>query len=73
MKNITLSADETLIKMAREKAQREHTTLNNRFREWLEDYTESKTQVIKDYDELMHKLEYVKINKKYSREEMNAR
>jgi hypothetical protein len=31
MKNITLSADEALIEK-REKAQQEHTTLNNRFR-----------------------------------------
>jgi hypothetical protein len=35
LKNITLSADEELIRKAREKAQKEHTTLNASFRQWL--------------------------------------
>lgn len=34
-----LSADEKLINRAHEKARSENTTLNNRFREWLETYT----------------------------------
>jgi len=36
MKNITLSADESLIKAARERAMEENTTLNAQFRLWLE-------------------------------------
>lgn len=39
MKNITLSADADLIEQARERARREHTTLNAQFRLWLEEYT----------------------------------
>ena len=35
MKNITLSADETLIERARQRAVVEHTTLNELFRAWL--------------------------------------
>ena len=35
MKNITLSADEGLIELAREEARRRHTTLNALFRDWL--------------------------------------
>ncbi|NKC13560.1 MAG: hypothetical protein GKR94_15615 [Gammaproteobacteria bacterium] len=40
MKNITLSADEHLIEAARQRAKSEHTTLNAKFREWLEDYAQ---------------------------------
>ncbi len=38
MKNITLSADERLIEAARERARSEHTTLNEQFRRWLDEY-----------------------------------
>ena len=38
MKNITLSADEHLIEAARRQAVSEHTTLNQQFRRWLENY-----------------------------------
>lgn len=72
LKNITLSADEKLIKKAREKAQREFTTLNASFRQWLKQYTNS-TLKIKDYDLLMQSLKYVKIGKKFTRAEMNER
>ena len=40
MKNITLSADETLIQRARLVARARETTLNAAFREWLEQYAE---------------------------------
>lgn len=38
MKNITLSADASLILAARERAAAERTTLNAQFRRWLADY-----------------------------------
>ncbi|MBN2010165.1 hypothetical protein JW960_12540 [candidate division KSB1 bacterium] len=38
LKNITLSAEEELIKKARDKAQKENTTLNANFRKWLQKY-----------------------------------
>jgi hypothetical protein len=38
MRNVTFSADERLIDAARERAQRERTTLNEQFRLWLEQY-----------------------------------
>jgi hypothetical protein len=38
MKNITLSADETLIEAARQRARAERTTLNEQFRRWLTEY-----------------------------------
>ena len=47
LKNITLSAEEHLIRAAREKAQHEHTTLNAAFRQWLVRYVQAgKTPVI---------------------------
>ena len=72
LKNITLSADEILIKKAREKAQREHTTLNENFRKWLQRY------IITDknesyYKELMNTLDYVNPGRKFSRNELNER
>lgn len=71
-KNITLSADEELIKIAREKAQREHTTLNENFRRWLKRYviTESNSYY---YDDLMSKLDYANPGQKFSRDELNER
>lgn len=72
LKNITLSAEEKLIKKARERAQREHTTLNASFREWLKKYINSPLKE-EDYDEIMKTLKYVRAGKKFSREEMNER
>ncbi len=71
-KNITFSADENLIKKAREKALKEHKNLNLLFRFWLKRYvnlSESET----DYDQLMRSLKYVQTSKKFSREELNER
>ncbi|MBA2781391.1 MAG: hypothetical protein M3514_16840 [Actinomycetota bacterium] len=44
MKNITLSADESLIEAARERARAEHTTLNEQFRLWLANYARREQQ-----------------------------
>ena len=38
MKKLTLSADARLIEAARERARREHSTLNEQFRRWLASY-----------------------------------
>ncbi|MBN2286125.1 MAG: hypothetical protein JXI43_06735 [Tissierellales bacterium] len=45
LKNITLSAEAKLIKKAREKASREHTTLNATFRQWLSQYINKNTKI----------------------------
>ncbi|MDQ7053481.1 MAG: hypothetical protein Q9P14_11505, partial [candidate division KSB1 bacterium] len=58
LKNITLSADEQLIKKAREKARRENTTLNETFRQWLKRYVMSDQEQF-NYEELMDSLSYV--------------
>jgi hypothetical protein len=72
MKNITLSADEQLIRSAREKAGKEHTSLNALFRQWLARYAE-KGSSKQSYEELMKRLSYAHPGKKFTREEMNER
>ena len=72
LKNITLSADEQLIKKARKKAQQEHTTLNATFRQWLRQYVQHTTKTV-DYVAFMDSLKYVTPGKKFTREELNER
>jgi hypothetical protein len=73
MKNITLSADESLIEAARQTARAQHKTLNAAFREWLEEYT-SRNGDVEEYDRLMQRLRgRVVAGRKFTREEMNER
>lgn len=72
LKNITLSAEKLLIESARKKAQREHSTLNAQFRQWLKQYTNSGLKS-SDYEGLMDSLQHVNSGKKFSRDEMNER
>jgi hypothetical protein len=72
LKNITLSADKELIKKAREKARREHTTLNATFRQWLRQYVNKNTKTT-DYHAFMDSLDYASPGKKFSRDELNER
>ena len=72
VKNITLSADEHLIELARNKAREQHTTLNQAFREWLVQFTAQQDRA-KQYDELMKQLRHVKAGRHFSRDELNER
>jgi len=73
MKNITLSAEEHLIERARETARAQHRTLNDAFREWLDEYT-ARNGDLEQYDRLMERLRgRVVAGKKFTREEMNER
>lgn len=73
MKNITLSADEDLIEAALAQARAEHTTLEEQFRLWLEDYTRRR-QRLEEFDRLTADLRgKVRIGRKLTREEMNER
>jgi len=73
MKNITLSAEESLIEAARERARLEHTTLNEQFRRWLADYAHTRERMQR-YDAVMAKLRgRVKVGHKLTRDEMNER
>jgi len=72
LKNVTLTAEEILIRQARKSAQQEHTTLNAMFRQWLARYVQQR-QSTTDYDALMQDLSYVRAGKSFSRDEMNER
>jgi len=72
MKNITFTANESLIKKARKRARKENTSLNKRFREWLEQYA-TKDEKPDEFDHLMEKLCYARPGKTFTREEMNER
>ncbi len=71
MKNITLSADESLIEAARARA--EQTTLNEQFRRWLAAYAQTRGRMDR-YEEVMKGLRgKLKVGRKLSREPMNER
>ena len=72
LKNITLSADEELIRRAREKAARERTSLNAAFRRWLKQYAHRSLEK-SDYEAFMEATAYAKPGKKFTRDELHER
>ena len=66
MKNITLSADADLI------AREQRRTLNEAFREWLTQFTQSPGDA-QEFDALMMRLRNVDAGRRFSREELNER
>jgi predicted transcriptional regulator len=71
MKSITLRADENLIKRARLIAREQRRTLNEAFREWLAQFTESAGDA-QGFDALIMCLRNVDAGRRFSREEMNG-
>jgi predicted transcriptional regulator len=72
MKNITLSADEDLIERARSIARAQRRTLNQAFREWLGQYTQSAGDA-QGFDAVMRQLQHVDSGRHFNRDEMNER
>jgi hypothetical protein len=72
MKNITLSADESLIDQARRVAKSESKTLNAAFREWLQAYA-ARAGRGAAFDALMRRLGEVQPGRHFTRDEMNER
>jgi hypothetical protein len=73
MKNITLSADESLIEAARARARAEQTTLNEQFRRWLEHYAQT-TGRMQRYESVMQSLRgRLQVGAKLGRDAMNER
>ena len=74
MKNITLSADENLIEGARRRALSEHTTLNEQFRLWLQNYVRREQQAAEAM-RVMRELQgsIFTGGRKFTRDEMNER
>jgi len=71
-RNITLSAEEGLIRRAREMEIQHKTTLNALFREWLARYVGSE-RAGEEYSDLMERLAYGNAGKHFSRDELNER
>jgi hypothetical protein len=73
MKNITFSVDEYLLMRAKEKAVKEHRSLNELFRFWLEAWLRQDRKG-DEYEILMDDLSSVcEAGGHYSREELNER
>jgi hypothetical protein len=72
LKNITLSADEKLIELARKKAINHNTTINELFRQWLENYSIEKN-LATDLDRFLEQTDYCVSGRSFSREELNQR
>jgi hypothetical protein len=72
MKNITLSADEDLIERARLIVRGQHRTVNDAFREWLTQFTQSAGDA-QGFDALMTRLQHVDAGRRFSRDELNER
>jgi hypothetical protein len=72
MRNITLSAEESLIEQARLVARARHKTLNAAFREWLEQYG-AQSGGGSAIGALMQRLRHVRSAGPYTRDELNER
>lgn len=72
LKNITFSATPETIERARLRARLEKTTLNEAFRDWLDNYA-GRRPTLSEYQRLMKRLSYVNAGRTFTREEMNER
>jgi hypothetical protein len=72
MKNITISANEAVLNQARRRAKAEHRTLNELFRQWLDQYV-AQAAAGTSYDAVMERLDHVTAGRRFSREEMHER
>jgi hypothetical protein len=72
VRNITFSADEQKIELAREVARSEQKTLNDAFREWLDWYA-SRRVTREEIKALFERLKYADAGRKFTRDEMNER
>ena len=73
MKNITLSADENLLEAARQRAVSEHTTLNEQFRLWLNNYVQREQQAAEAMRVMRELQGKLRVGRKLTRDEMNER
>ena len=72
MQNITFRADKALIERVREIARRRSTTLNQMFRDWLEELAREPGR-LSTYDRLMKDSCQADSGGKFTRDEMNVR
>jgi predicted transcriptional regulator len=72
MRNVTLSADEDLIKRARALAKAQNKTLNAVFREWLAQYIAGSGET-EGFDAIMDRMKHVDAGQHFTRDQSNAR
>ncbi len=73
MKNITFRIeDERLLERAKLKAHSLNRSLNDLFNEWLKVFSNDKREVL-EYRTYFAKYSHIRIDKKFSRNEMNER
>lgn len=72
MKNITFSADEHVIQLAREEARNRKTTLNALFREWMEDLAR-RDERRNNIETILKNMSRYDSGGPYSRDELNER
>lgn len=74
MKNITLSAKEEAIEKGRQVARSRKTTLNELFRDWLNQLDEGKLRELAFHQQMDRMAGRIKVGRrKFTREEMNER
>jgi hypothetical protein len=74
LRNITLSADDQYIDLARKKAIAAQSTLNMEFRKWLQAYVEAKDEsAVTRFREVMQQLVGADAGRSFTRDEMNQR
>jgi hypothetical protein len=74
LERITFRADADLIDAARERARDEGTTLNELFRQWLQDYVSRGQQPDRAMEVIRDLQQYVRTGgRKFTRDEMNER
>jgi len=72
LKEITLNVEENLIQQAILVAQRQQTTLEAEFRQWLNRYI-YQNQPVDNYTQLMNELSHVQVGRTFTRDELNER
>ena len=72
LRNITFSAEQSDIDLARDEARNQNTTLNELFRDWLRGVAGRRPRS-REFRALMKELRYVNAGRKFTRDEMNER
>ena len=75
MKNITLSAADSLIDQARDRARAQGTTLNDAFRQWLASYVQADEgqNAVNRFRNVMRALPAADAGRCFTRDELNER
>ncbi len=76
MRNVTLSAEDSLIDQARDVARSQNKTLNQAFREWLTDFTANSGSLrAREFLAAMEQIHRsgVRTGRTFTRDEMNER